>query len=84
MVVMDMGIAKAAQAWLNRFRAGGGRGYSAWRSCTLLQQMRGKKVLHRLCLEVQKQGVQGLHAFVSKDRCNLLLSWAPVKEVFEQ
>ena len=55
-----------------------------WRSCTLLQQMRGKKVLHRLCLEVQKQGVQGLHAFVSKDRCNLLLSWAPVKEVFEQ
>ena len=84
MVVMDMGIAKAAQAWLNRFRAGGGSGYSAWRSCTLLQQMRGKKALHRLCLEVQKLGVQGLHAFVSKDRCNLLLSWAPVKEVFEQ
>jgi len=70
-VVMDMGIAKAAQAWLNRFRAGGGSGYSAWRSCTLLQQMRGKKALHRLCLEVQNLGVQGLHAFVSKDRCNL-------------
>ena len=33
---------------------------------------------------VQKLGVQGLHAFVSKDRCNLLLSWAPVKEDFEQ
>jgi hypothetical protein len=46
--------------------------------------MRGKKALHRLCLEVQKLGVQGLHAFVFKDRCNLLLSWAPVKEVFEQ
>ena len=82
-MVMDMGTAKAAQAWLNRFRAGGGSGYSAWRLCTLLQQMRGKKALHRLCLEVQKLGVQGLHAFVSKDRCNLLLSWAPVK-VFEQ
>jgi len=82
-VVMDMGTAKAAQAWLNRFAAVGGCGYSAWRSCTLLQQMRGKKALHRLCLEVQKLGVQGLHAFVSKDRCNLLLSWAPVK-VFEQ
>jgi hypothetical protein len=46
--------------------------------------MRGKKALHRLFLEVQKLGVQGLHAFMSKDRCNLLLSWAPVKEVFEQ
>ena len=44
-VVMDMGTAKAAQAWLNRFAAVGGCGYSAWRSCTLLQQMRGKKAL---------------------------------------
>ena len=51
-MVMDMGTAKAAQDWLNRFAAVGGCGYSAWRSCTLLQQMRGKKALHRLCLEV--------------------------------
>jgi len=55
-VVMDMGTAKAAQAWLNRFRA---RGYSAWRSCTLLQQMRGKKALHRLCLEFRSWGYRG-------------------------
>ena len=33
-VVMDMGTAKAAQAWLNRFRAGGGGG-TAYRSARL-------------------------------------------------
>eukprot|EP00200_Dunaliella_tertiolecta_P018999 CAMPEP_0202407522 /NCGR_PEP_ID=MMETSP1128-20130828/12416_1 /ASSEMBLY_ACC=CAM_ASM_000463 /TAXON_ID=3047 /ORGANISM="Dunaliella tertiolecta, Strain CCMP1320" /LENGTH=321 /DNA_ID=CAMNT_0049012525 /DNA_START=27 /DNA_END=989 /DNA_ORIENTATION=+ len=80
-VILNLGSAKVAQSWLNRFRAVGGNGYAAWRSCTLLQQMRGKGVLRRLCQEVQKLGMRGLNAFVSKNRCDLLLSWAPVEEV---
>eukprot|EP00983_Pelagomonas_calceolata_P030782 966654-Pelagomonas_calceolata.AAC.1 len=68
----------AAQRWLNHFRGEGGMGsMRAWRASTLLQQKRAK-VLGRVQREVQ-QG-EGLHAYLSKDRLDLLLTWAPVKD----
>ena len=68
-----------AQSWLNHFRASGGRGsMRAWRARTLLQQRRDK-VLGKLQREVQQQ-INGVQAYVSKDRLDLLLTWAPVKE----
>ena len=70
-----------AQRWLQYFReTGAGRetGFSARRSCTPLQQMR-MRPLSRLQREVEQLGL-GLNAFISKDRCELCITWHPVKE----